>query len=196
LDEIESLTGIQSQVNDAIKVYLTGEDEWQDSYNNLLQCIHNQTDVLRVLLDTYSDRFVHLATHYDKSTKASTVVSENDEKLEECVEVTRTEMRELMKHLCGFTTLEMDYYDKLLSVWKQGSHSNLHPSTFNADYLAYRLRLRQIHRSDQVRLFGSSISSMISTIIHVITKLTSILNNRDNISEITKLWGENSAYQY
>lgn len=177
--EIGMLTEAQVQISESISVYLTDL-----KYEPLLASIREITVKLDTLHCTYGKRFVHLAHFYDKATKISTLVNENYEKLEECVEVTRTELKELIKKLCSFSTLEMDYYDKLLNIRRDSG------STFQQDYEQYRMRLDQIHRYDQVQLFGNTVSSMIYTVIHILTKLISILDNSENMNEIEQLWSK------
>jgi hypothetical protein len=191
----------------SVKGYLNPveQEEWETCYGRLLKCIRDNTFTVETLLQIYNERFQHLAIYYDQATKLSTLVNENYEKLEECVEVARTEICDLLKKLCSFTTLEMDYYEKLLGVWNDGSDhnptSNSNPSykhahVFYKDYEHYRVRLNQIHRYDQVRLFGDAVSALLSTLMHIVTKFHSILDNDDNISEIKKLWTKEDRFRY
>jgi len=193
---------VRDDINKQIAEYLQTwcKDNWVEHYSRLYDCIDSQTTILSSLSGLYGQRTIYLAGYYDKAVKSSTLVNENYEKLEECVEVIRTELREIIKKLCSFTTLEMDRYDKLLMVWNEHSGSHgvhaTHGAAFYRDYEDYREQLNRIHRYDQVRLFGHNVCSMIDTLVHITTKMYSILHNRDNICEISKLWQDDSRFQY
>lgn len=190
---------IYKQITEYLQTWCIGN--WVEHYRQLYECIDSQTTILSSLSTLYGQRTIYLAAYYDKAVKSSTLVNENYEKLEECVEVIRTELQEIVKKLCSFTTLEMDRYDKLLMVWNEHSGTShgvhaVHGATFYRDYEDYRERLNRIHRYDQVKLFSYNVCSMIDTLVHITTKMYSILHNRDNISEISKLWQDDSRFQY
>lgn len=196
-NEMSVLDGIQTKITTVVQDYLesvTSICKFQDTYQQLVDNIRSQTSVLEIILGAYNRRIVHLATHYDKATKTSTLVNENYDKIEECVDITRTELRDILKKMYSFTTLEMDYYDKLLSVWDGGVCSGPMATVFHQDYEQYRHRLEQSHRYDQIRFFATNVGTAIHTAIHIIAKLYSILDNDSNLEQVQKLWEENSFH--
>lgn len=195
--ELSIMVKVRNDINKQVTEYLQTwrTDNCVEHYGQLYNCIDSQTTILSSLSTLYGQRTIYLAAYYDKAVKSSTLVNENYEKLEECVEVIRTELREIIKKLCSFTTLEMDRYDKLLMVWNEHTGTS-HGAAFYRDYEDYREQLNRIHRYDQVKLFGHNVCSMIDTLVHITTKMYSILHNKDNIVEISKLWQDNSRFQY
>lgn len=198
-NQVDTIDAIMEDLNKIFGDYMSGPYvSWEISYNVLRAGINTNIERYQKLIEVYNARIVYLAQFYDNALKTSTIVTENYEKLEECTELIRNELKDMVKKLCSFTTLEMDYYDKLLSAWSksESKSESESESTFHEDYKAYRARLQLIHREDQIKLFYSNLTVMNSTIGHMMNKQLSMLRNKENIAEITKLWTKESRYSY
>ena len=169
---------LMSKINNLLSSDFTTENH-AEVLNNLRTHIASLTGIMEI----YNHRSILLASYFDKAHKTSTLVLDNFEKLEECVEVAKSEMKDIIKKLSSFSTLEMDYHEKLLEGWSANQSDDC-----KKDYDNYRKALNQVHRNDQIRIFSVCASDMLITLQQVINKFISVLSNSDNINEIKKLW--------
>lgn len=159
-----------------------------------------QVAYLEQLCQVYSHRSVLLSSYFDSAQKASTLVAGNYEKLEECIDTMRSDVRDLLKKLYSYTTLEMDYCGKVMdSIEKAHACTAMCVSTSlgltcelkTASVKAcvqYKDILDKIYHHDQIHIFRMTVNDMVTDILTVLQKFKTILSNRDNIDEIKKLW--------
>ena len=176
---------LTSKINDLLNNFTT------EAHSTVLQNLREHIVSLGSIMEVYNQRSLLLASYFDKAHKTSTLVLDNFEKMEECVEIAKNEMKDIMKKLCSFSTLEMDYHEKLLE-----GHSESETDSFKKDYENYRKALNQVHRNDQIRIFSVCTSDMLITVQQVINKFVSILSNPDNMNEVKKLWEKQYNHLY
>jgi hypothetical protein len=162
-------------------------DEWSTKYKEFISSLHQNAEALEVILNVQRERALTLAKCYDNAQKESTLVLENFDKMEECIEMLRVELRDVIKKLYSLTTLEIEYYDKLLASYDP-QPSSLTINKYEEDYDRYRETLNVIYRHDQYIIFRFNAETMLNSAINIIHKFISILENKMNIGEITKLW--------
>ena len=184
-NDVALLTELNQQLTNQLDVLLGNFNA--DNYDKVTNEFKSCNIVLEQLLMSYHTRSILLSKYFDKANKLSTLVLDNYDKMEECLELTKNEIKELVKKVCSFSTLEMDYYEKLLNGWKQSKDNE---QDFKNNYEHYKHALNRVHRLDQIQIYKISLTDVIVSLIQVLNKFISVLNNKDNINEICKLWEE------
>jgi hypothetical protein len=188
--ELNSFHEIRASLNNKI-IGLTAPDAMGTNSRDLVSVLRSEINDLENILNTYNERILIVTRLYDRANKESTLVSENYEKMEECIETIRSEIKDLTKKLYSLSTLEMDYYDKLLMVYEKDGCEQ-----YKQDYDEYRNNLGMIHRRDQYYVFKLTVDNMIIGTMSLICKFISIMENKDNTNEISKLWGDDRHRSY
>jgi hypothetical protein len=189
--EIKVLENIQQQIKTKIDAFVTDSqtvspDEWMSKHELFLVSLHQETKELAFMLDTQHNRSIVISKLYDNAQKESTLVLDNYDKMEECVELLRSELKNIIKKIYSISTLELEYHEKLFSACTKLGTVVRHE--YNQDYDDFRKILKFIYRHEQYIIFQLNIDAMLFTAINIIHKFISIIDNKANMSEINKLW--------
>lgn len=199
-EELQIITNTKVAIHDKLTNFLKdtvspGNWTWIKKHAELITELSVESRTIEDILSVNNERSTVISAFYDKAHKESTLVCDNYEKMEECIEVIRTELKDILKKLYSLNTLEMDYYEKLLSVYEPVPAKD--PSDrYTVDYEEYRDALGTIHRRDQYQIFRLNIDNMMISVSNIIHKFISVLDNKDNMNEIRKLWMAHQDYGY
>ena len=81
-----------------------------DRSTSLVELVQEEIHILDNILNQYNDKLLLLNSYYDKAHKLSTLVLDNFEKVEECLEAIRSDLKDVIKKIYSFSTLDMNSF--------------------------------------------------------------------------------------
>lgn len=161
---------------------------WVSRHRSFIQELHKFAGRLEDLIEAQHVRANTLAVYYDMAQKEQGSVLDIYEKLEECIEILRSELKDVTKKMYSFSTLEMEYYEKLLQVYDS---SNTEDPKFKRDYDDMRTTLDRIYRNDQYYIAVLQLDTMFASIDNTQHKFVAILDSNEHT--IQKMYDGNSS---
>lgn len=150
---------------------------WVDRHRAFIKSLHDLAGQLETLIEAQHVRANTLAVFYDVAQKEQGSVLDVYEKLEECTEILRSEAKDVTKKLYSFSTLEMEYYEKLLQVYDTAKHED---ETYATDYADMRVTLNGIYRHDQYHIVILQLETIFASIDNTFHKFVAILQSNQN----------------
>lgn len=183
-DEHRELAALRNDIRSEVHKFIRESDlkatepgSWTCRHRLFMESLHKLAEQLERFIELQHERANDLAVFYDVAQKEQGTVIDIYDKLEECVEILRTELKDIVKKLYAFATLEMEYYEKLLQAYDPG---NMEDARHLMDYDDLRTTLNGIYRHDQYFIVLLQMDTSFATIDNTLHKFIAILESNDH----------------